>query len=155
MSLSVRLAVPQDAALMHDVMQRAFAEHLGVLRVPSSAHDESVDDVRRALLAGGGALAWHGGACVGSARFALEPGTLYVGRVCVVPEFRRRGVASRLMHFIEQQAPSLGRDNVTLKARGALPSNVALYRSLGYEVLVERAHPRGDDRELLMIKRLR
>ena len=87
--------------------------------------------------------------------FALQPGTLYVGRVSVVPEFRRRGVASRMMRFIEAHAPSLGRDSVSLKARGALPSNVELYRSLGYEVLVERAHPRGDDRELLMVKRLR
>jgi len=154
MSVSVRLAMPDDARLMHDIMQRAFAEYLGVLRVPSSAHAETVDDVREALAAGGGALAWFDGRCVGSARFALEPGTLYVGRVSVVPEFRRRGVASLLMRFIEQHAPSLGRDNVTLKARGALPSNVELYRSLGYEVLVERQHPRGDDRELLMIKRL-
>src|SRR5690606_8008235 len=151
MSVSVRLASVDDAPLMHDVMRRAFAEYRGVLRVPSSAHAETVNDVRAALAAGGGALAWCEGACVGSARFALQPDTLYVGRVSVGPEFRRRGVASLLMRFIEAHAPSLGRDSVSLKARGALPGNVELYRSLGYEVLVERAHPRGDDRELLMI----
>jgi ribosomal protein S18 acetylase RimI-like enzyme len=155
MSIRVRLATPEDAGLMHQVMQRSFAEYLGVLRVPSSAHAETVADVRRALVAGGGALAWHDDACVGSARFALEPDVLYVGRVAVLPEFRRRGIASRLMHFIEGHAPSLGRDAVSLKARAALPSNVELYRSLGYEVLVDRPHPRGDDRELTLIKRLR
>lgn len=155
MSVSVRLATPEDAELMHDVTQRAFAEYLGVLRVPSSAHAETVADVRRALVACGGALAWVAGACVGSARFALEPEVLYVGRVAVLPEFRRRGIASRLMRFIEAHAPSLGRDAVSLKARGALPSNVELYRSLGYEVLIDRPHPRGDDRELTLIKRLR
>jgi len=155
MSVRVRLATPEDARLMHEIMQRAFAEYLGVLRVPSSSHAETIDDVRRALAAGGGVLASFDGAGVGSARFALEPDTLYVGRVAVVPEWRRRGVASRLMRFIEEHAPSLGRDNITLKARAALPSNVELYRALGYEVLADRPHPRGDDRELVMVKRLR
>ena len=155
MSVSVRLATPEDAPSMHDIMQRAFAEYLGVLRVPSSSHAETVDDVRRALISGGGALASFAGTGIGSARFALEPDTLYVGRVCVVPEFRRRGVASLLMRFIEAHAASLGRDSITLKARAALPSNVELYRALGYEVLVDRPHPRGDDRELVMVKRLR
>lgn len=155
MSIRVRLATPEDAELMHEVMQRSFAEYVGVLRVPSSAHAETVADVRRALVAGGGALAWVEGACAGSARFALEPEVLYVGRLAVLPEFRRRGIASRLMRFIEEHAPSLGRDVVSLKARAALPSNVELYRSLGYEVLVDRPHPRGDDRELTLAKRLR
>src|SRR5690242_11414643 len=81
MSVCVRLATPEDAELMHQVMRRSFAEYLGVLRVPSSAHAETIADVRRALAAGGGALAWLEGACVGSARFALEPDVLYVGRV--------------------------------------------------------------------------
>ncbi|HTV26029.1 MAG TPA: hypothetical protein VMG12_45340, partial [Polyangiaceae bacterium] len=54
----------------------------------------------------------------------------------------------------EAQAPALGRDTITLKARAALPSNVELYRSLGYEVLDDRPHPRGDDRELVMVKRV-
>jgi ribosomal protein S18 acetylase RimI-like enzyme len=155
MSIRVRLATPEDAELMHEVMQRSFAEYLGVLRVASSAHAETVADVRRALALGGGALAWIESACVGSARFALEPEVLCVGRVAVLPEFRRRGIASRLMRFIEEHAPSLGRDVVSLKARAALPSNVELYRSLGYEVLVDRPHPRGDDRELTLAKRLR
>jgi ribosomal protein S18 acetylase RimI-like enzyme len=155
MSVCVRLATPEDAELVHRVMQRSFAEYLGVLRVPSSAHAETVADVRRALVAGGGALAWLEGACVGSARFALEPDVLYVGRVAVLPEFRRRGIASGLMRFIEGHAPSLGCGAVRLKARAALPSNVELYRSLGYEVLLDRPHPRGDDRELTLIKRLR
>jgi ribosomal protein S18 acetylase RimI-like enzyme len=155
MSIRLRLATSEDAPLMHAVMQRAFAEYLGVLSVPSSAHAETVDDVRRALAAGGGVLAWFEATCVGSARFAIEPDGLYVGRVAVVPEFRRRGVASLLMRFIEGHAPALGRDAIRLKARAALPSNVELYRSLGYEVLVDRPHPRGDDRELLMVKRLR
>lgn len=150
-----RLATPDDASVMHEVMQRAFVEYLGVLRVPSSAHVETVDDVRRALLTGGGVLACFDGTCVGSARFALEPEVLYVGRVAVLPEFRRRGVASLLMRCIEAHAPKLGRDTISLKARAALPSNVELYRALGYQVVVDRPHPRGDDRELVMVKRLR
>lgn len=155
MSVNVRLATPEDARLVHDIMQRAFAEYLGVLRVPSSAHAETIEDVRRALVAGGGALASVDGASVGAVRFALEPDTLYVGRVSVVPEYRRRGVASLLMRFVEAHAPSLGRDSISLKARAALPSNVELYRTLGYEVLADRPHPRGEDRELVMVKRLR
>jgi hypothetical protein len=38
--------------------------------------------------------------------------------------------------------------------RASLPSNVALYRSLGYEVLTIERHTRGPDRVWTMIKRV-
>ena len=118
--LSIRLALPHEAALVHQIMLAAFDEYRDVLTVPSSAHGETVHDVAAAMSRGGAVLAWAGATAVGSARYQFEPEALYVGRVSVLPSHRRRGVARDMMRFIEHLAPELGRHVITLrKATGA------------------------------------
>jgi ribosomal protein S18 acetylase RimI-like enzyme len=133
-------------------MLAAFAELQGALPVDSGAHAETVDDVRAVMQRGGAVLALLEDALVGSARFMVEPDALYVARVSVLPSHRRQGVASAMMRFLEHLAPSFDRTSVRIGVRESLPSNVALYRSLGYEVTSVNAHPRGDDNVLTMVK---
>jgi ribosomal protein S18 acetylase RimI-like enzyme len=135
-------------------MQAAFDEFAGVLLVPSSAHTESVEDVRRAMQHGGAVLAFWDGAAAGTARYRLEPDALHVGRVAVVPAFRRRGIASAMMDFIEGLASAMNRDTMRVIARESLPSNVELYKRLGYDLVKTVPHPRGPDRECWMEKKL-
>ena len=154
MRLAVRRARPDELDLVHEIMRAAFAEYEGVLPVASGANSESVSDVRRAVARGGAVLAFHDGQPVGSARFELVPDAVYVGRVSVLPAHRRRGVASAMMRFLEDLAPSLGRGTLRVAVRESLPSNIELYRSLGYEVLSIDAHARGPDRVWTMVKRI-
>ena len=77
----------------------------------------------------------------------------------VRPEFRGRGIGSRLMALAETQARERGYDRVSLVAFEENSGSVRLYERLGYAV-VDRApvvphpliHVRGD--ALLMVKSL-
>lgn len=126
-------------------MRQAFAEYAGALPVESGAHTESVDDVLGVMRQGGAVLAYLGNEAVGSARYLPEESDLYVGRVAVLPTHRRRGVASAMMRFLEGVAVAQGRRSIRIQVRDSLPSNVALYRTLGYDLVRIDAHPRGPD----------
>ncbi|MCA1647616.1 MAG: GNAT family N-acetyltransferase [Chloroflexi bacterium] len=127
-------------------MRQAFAEYTGALPVESGAHVESMADVQAAMRQGGAVLAYLGSEAVGCARYLPEPADLYVGRVAVVPTRRRQGIASAMMRFLEDVAVSLGRQSIRIQVRDSLPSNVALYRALGYDLISIDAHSRGPDK---------
>ena len=145
MTVRIGRAEPGDAAVVHRVMHEAFAEYQSVLRPPSGAHRETVADVERALSQGGGMLAWLGTDAVASARFRAESDHLYVGRVAVLPSHRRRGIASTLMMYAEEIAVEAGLARIQVGVRMSLPGNVALYKSLGYELIAVEPHPKGPD----------
>jgi ribosomal protein S18 acetylase RimI-like enzyme len=133
-------------------MRQAFSEYAGALPLESGALRESVDDVRTAMQAGGAVLAFLGDAAVASARFLPENEELYVGRVAVLPAWRRRGIASALMRYLEDLGRSQGKRSVRIGVRESLPSNIALYESLGYEEI--KREPHGADRSVTMRKGL-
>jgi ribosomal protein S18 acetylase RimI-like enzyme len=135
-------------------MREAFAEYAGKLPVESGALRETVGDVRRAMGEGGAVLGFLEGTPVASARYVVEHDGLYVGRVSVLPAYRRRGIASGLMLFLEDVARSLDQRQIRIGVRESLPSNVALYQSLGYDTLSIDPHPGGDDHSRTMHKRL-
>jgi ribosomal protein S18 acetylase RimI-like enzyme len=133
-------------------MRAAFAEYAGVLAQPSGALSETLEDVRDAMASGGAALAYVDETPVGSARFLPDGDGIYVGRVAVLPSYRRQGVASALMRFLEEHAQRSAKIYVRIGVRESLPSNVALYQSLGYET--SKIEPHGADRSLTMLKHL-
>jgi len=66
---------------------------------------------------------------------------LYVGRLAVHPDWRRRGIANALMEAAQAEARRIGAKRLTLGCRIALVSNVALFRSHGFVVVRESCHP--------------
>jgi ribosomal protein S18 acetylase RimI-like enzyme len=148
----VRLARADEFDLVHRITQSAFSEYRGALPVESGALAETVADVEAAMREGGAVVANVDNEPVGTARYVRQGDELYVGRVAVLPGHRRRGVASAMMRFLEQLAPSLGCKAVRIGVRESLPSNIALYQSLGYEVVSVDQHPRGPDRSVSMRK---
>src|SRR5262245_22310721 len=128
MTLQITPATPDQAVLVHRIMQEAFAEYVGVLHPPSGTHAETVDDVVRAMSSGGAILAWEDGKAVGSARYSRKPDFLYVGRVAVLPASRGKGIARAIMAYLEAQARQEGFDRVELGVRMALPQNLAFYQ---------------------------
>lgn len=152
MTVSVRVASLDEAALVRSIMRQAFAEYAGALPVESGAHVESLEDVVAAMRAGGAVLGFAENQAIASARYRPIDGGLYVGRVAVLPTHRRRGVASAIMRFIEDLAASLGHAAIHIEVRDSLPGNVGLYQSLGYELISIDPHPRGPDRVWSMRK---
>ena len=128
---------------MHRLIEHSFAEYRGRLEPPSSALDETVATITAAMAVGGAVLALAGDRPIGAALYRPDAGFLYAGRVSVMPEWRRQGVAQALMGFLETQARSLALSAIEIEVRESLPSNVALYRRLSYRVTASIPHPRG------------
>jgi len=152
--VQIARAQVEDAALVHRIMQEAFAEYRGVLDPPSSAHDETVHDVAQAIQRGGALLVWDGASPVASARFDPRTDHLYVGRVAVLPEHRRGGIAAAIMRRMADIARDFGLPMVQVEVRDSLPSNVGLYARLGFEIVAVQPHPRGPDKTITMALRL-
>ena len=131
-----------QAELVLRLAVAAFEEFRDTLEPPPGILAEAVEDVADYIERGGAVIAWDGEMAVGSARFHPETNHLYIGRVAVPPKFRRRGIASEIMRFLEAHDCKLCLPETRVEVRQALPSNVALYESLGYVPISYQPHPR-------------
>jgi ribosomal protein S18 acetylase RimI-like enzyme len=144
MPFTIRPATEEDAYAVHTIIQAAFEEYR-FLPVPPGALSDTLDLVRKRMGDGQTVLALDAGRPVGTARYEPQEGHMYVGRVAVLPEYRRLGVATALMHHVEEIARQEGFTRVRLGTRQSMPSNLAFYEHLGYEVVQREEHPRGPD----------
>ncbi len=151
--VTVRLVSAADARLVRALMLSGFAQFRDVLDPPSSAFWETDDDVAAAIGRGGAAVGWLGETPVGSVRFELEESWLYIGRLAVIPEARRRGVALALMQAAEAEASRFGVSEAQLSMREILPGNRALFEKLGYEVIAIEPHPRNPAQNTLRMRK--
>jgi ribosomal protein S18 acetylase RimI-like enzyme len=153
--IQVKLVDGSHAGTVLRLAQEAFAEYRETLVPSSSLFSESVDDMAAYIERGGAVIAWDGETPVGAARFHPEGECLYVGRVSVPPAFRRQGIASAMMRFLEEHARALGLPKTKVETREALPGNVALYESLGYVKVAINPIPRYPSaRSVTLIKQL-
>ncbi len=150
----IRIEPAGDAAAAEVLasMRRAFAEYRGSLQPPSSALDETLDDVRAAMARGGAFVARDGERVVGSARYQLRPGYAYAERVSVDPGYRGRGVGAALMRAIEAAARAAGYAEIRIGVRASLPGNLRFYEELGYRTRASHPHPRGPDFDMTLSK---
>jgi ribosomal protein S18 acetylase RimI-like enzyme len=73
--------------------------------------------------------------------FCIRQGdALYIGRLAVAPEFRRRGLASALVEAAKAEARRLGARRMTLRVRISLADNVALFERHGFAIVAEDTH---------------
>jgi ribosomal protein S18 acetylase RimI-like enzyme len=81
------------------------------------------------------------GKLIGSIFCAMGGDALYIGRLAVRPDWRRRGVANALIDAAKAEARQRGVKRITLGARITLPGNVALFRRHGFVIVRETCHP--------------
>jgi ribosomal protein S18 acetylase RimI-like enzyme len=144
MNVTIRPATAEDADAVHAIIQAAFEEYR-FLPLPPGALGDTLDLVRKRLDDGQTVLALDAGRPVGTARYEQQEGHMYVGRVAVLPEYQRLGVGAALMHHVEKIARQEGFTRTRLGTRESMPSNLAFYDRLGYEVVQREQHPRGPD----------
>ena len=137
----IRPAVPAEAAVLLDVMRRAFAEYRGVLKPESSVFVETEAAIAEQLAQGGGFLALENDRPVGCIIAEAKDGHGYLGRLAVDPTLRRRGLARRLMRRGEDYARARGFKSVEVQVRIVLTGNIALFQSLGYRETAQGCHP--------------
>jgi ribosomal protein S18 acetylase RimI-like enzyme len=137
----LRSAGPEEAAALLDLMRRAFSEYRGVLQPESSVFVETDTVIAEKLAAGGGFVAMRDGDLVGCVIAEAKSMRGYLGRLAVLPEARRHGVARRLMLAGEAFLRARGLRSAEINVRIALTGNIALFASLGYCETARRAHP--------------
>jgi GNAT superfamily N-acetyltransferase len=152
-SPDIRSAGVDQAAEVHRLMRLGFEEYRALLRQPSGALSESVEDVRTAIGRGGAFLAYLGSEAVGSARYSIHPGYASADRVAVVPAHRGKGIAAALMAAIEQAVAQRGIPETRVSVRATLPSNLRFYENLGYRALESEQYPSGHDFSITLNKR--
>jgi GNAT superfamily N-acetyltransferase len=148
-------ATPADAARVWELQRAAFQEYVGIQEPPPSAWRASVPEVEQWLRDGGALLTWLGDELVGSVVWSYRGPVLYVQHVSVHPAYRRRGLASRMMVWVEAEARRQGYARLGLRFRTVLVANQALYASLGFATTDTAPHPLGGAETLTgMEKRL-
>lgn len=140
--LALREATTHDLPTLVAILKAGFEEYRGRLDPPSGAHEETVEKLRPVLLQSHAVLAEIGAAAAGCVFYAHEDQSLGLFRLAVLPAYRRRGVGSALIAYVEDLARQKGIPQVRLGVRVALPGNLRYYQRLGYRVYGER-HQEG------------
>ena len=136
----VREAGRQEAGLLQSILRRAFSEYEGRLDPPSGVHSETVASIENKLQEGGALVCEAGGVVVGCIFYAPRTGYLYVGRLAVLPEYRRHGIGDLLLQAVERRAAELDLSHVRLGVRLVLGKLRAYYAARGYVPIAFRSH---------------
>ncbi len=139
--LSLRPAVEADAPLLIFILHTAFEEYRDKLDPPAGVFHETSDTIRQKMQEGFFVLALIGDLPVGCVFYQSEVTHLYLGRLAVLPQYRKQGVARALVDYVERQAVTRQISRVQLGVRLALPNLVKYYARLGYHTIRYEAHP--------------
>lgn len=74
---------------------------------------------------------------------AVDGQTAEIKRIYVLPEYRRRGIASALIPALEANAAATGRTHFILETARTTADSAALYLSLGYREIDYYGSPAG------------
>ncbi len=141
----VRAAVVSDAAAVAATIAAAFEQYRGKLKPESGAFRETAKGIGQELRRGAGAIiAERNGRILGCVMTKTQEGDMYFGRLAVLPDARRLGVARLLIEAVEAEARRRGMPGVRLGVRVVLTDNQRLFTSLGYVETSRDAHPGFD-----------
>ena len=107
---------------------------------PSSALKETARDFDARLKSETCFVVEAEGRLIGCVFCIPQGDSLYIGRLAVAPDWRRRGVASVLIEAAKDEARRIGAARITLKARILLASNLALFKRHGFAIAGEETH---------------
>jgi predicted N-acetyltransferase YhbS len=142
--IAIRLALPEESAAVAALIQTAFEEYRGRLIPESGALRETAETIAGAFADHAVIVAETGGTLVGCVLATRQGENLYVGRIAVRPDFRRHGIAGRLLAEAERHARTTGARALTLGVRVALPGNFRFFAAHGFREVGREAHPSFD-----------
>jgi GNAT superfamily N-acetyltransferase len=123
-----------------DPVSRAIVAHaladLGVRYGSGTGDDTPVDAGEFTPPGGRFLLAWADGVpagCGGWRTLASDETAAEIKRMYTAPAWRGRGVATAVLHAIEETAREAGKKRLVLETGQRQPEAIALYSKLGYE----------------------
>lgn len=140
----MEVATVADANDVHAIMTAAFSRYKHD-PFPTSALQETVASVRKDLQNGELAFFYvEKNERVGMVRCVLKKDYLYFRRLSVLPKMQGKGIAKKILVFLEAEAGRLNLSTIRCKVRKSEPKNIALYESVGYVITgeedVEKEH---------------
>lgn len=139
MTVSIRTAVPGDGAVLHGMIRELAVSHGN-----EKYFQTQPGDLDRALADRNGIVAAliaeadgrPAGCAIIYRSFSTFRGreTLHLEDICVLPEFRRRGVASALMRAVAREAAARGVPAVSWLMMAWNGGARTLYEGLGAEI---------------------
>lgn len=125
LAISVRRALPADAPLVAELVNRAYA----IEKFFVDGDRTSAAEIRELMDRGHFIVLEHSG---GLAAAVFMDSTGYLGMLSVDPEFQKHGLGTRLVRIVEALCEALGCTSVHLRIINAREELARWYRSLGY-----------------------
>lgn len=135
----------KDWGGLHRLLNRAFADMAGRIDPPSSLTAMTVRSIMIKAETEKLVLAYDGKALAGCGFGRIDDRALYLSKLAVDPDYRRRGLMREIVAQMEVLAKHDALSALTLQTRVELTGNHAVFRALGFEKVGETAHP-GYDR---------
>ncbi|MCX7602011.1 MAG: GNAT family N-acetyltransferase [Meiothermus sp.] len=132
--VQIRRATPADAEAIARMVRQAWADRVAP---DSSGHQETAERVQADLGRGYAWVALDGEAVVGTVRLVRHPdpqerGVWEVKKLGVLPQYRRQGVAHRLMEAVGRQAFEVRARELRLAVRYDQPRLLEWYTQFGF-----------------------
>ena len=132
--VEVRLATPEDAAVISAILLTAFGEFEHHYTPEAfAAVTPPVDEIRKRFEEGPQWVAASDGEIVGTVSLSTEPEGLYVRSMAVRPEAQGRGIGHMLMDAVNDYADESDHERIFLYTTYFVPGARQFYESHGYK----------------------
>ncbi|MDV6377166.1 GNAT family N-acetyltransferase [Sporosarcina sp. GW1-11] len=149
--MKIVVAEITDTPIIHDLMIRAFQEYKNATP-PTSALQETVQSITAAMKDGEEALiGYMDDEPVAMIRFRQQDHGIYFSRFSVIPERQGRGLAKKILRFLEDYARQHNKSTLLCKVRADVTKNIMLYQSMGYAIYDEEILHRPDGTSLAVV----
>ena len=103
MKLEIKAVTIEEAALLVDIYNKAFYEDY-VKYGECPGYGKSVSDMIKSINETSKYIAYVGSVAVGAISvLKKDDGLYYLGALCVIPEYQRKGIGHKLLEFIKEQ----------------------------------------------------
>ena len=103
MDLEIKAATTEDAQLLVDIYNKAFYEDF-VIYGQCPGYGRTVDDMIKSIKETSKYIAYIGSTAVGAISVSEKDDSLYyLGALCVIPKYQRKGIGYKLLEFIKEQ----------------------------------------------------
>lgn len=135
------------------LIRGAFADMDGRIDPPSSMHRLTEADLARAATTGEVWVVEEDGRPIATATLDFSQNRVYLGKLAVRGDWRRKGLARALVRRARRRAKDLGLPAVEIRTRIELTENHRAFEAMGFVRAGESAHP-GYDRPTSVLYRL-
>jgi len=135
LNITYREAILSDTPMIVDIIHEAFEQYKNTLIPPSGAHKETIQTIGTKMKEGGAYISIYETISVGCALWKKNEDNLYIGRLAVLPKYRRFGIGSQLIGLLERKATQLGYSKVLIGVRLSMPKLLEYYKKKGYEII--------------------